>query len=559
MRSKSSLFLICFIIGFKNLGTSEAVEAPVVQTKLGALEGEHMLVKGSATLVHSYLGVPFAKPPLGPLRLAPPKPVERWEGVKKATKQPLMCVQDRNITVTLLSDFSMSMDVPDVSEDCLYLNIYTPSKPGEDAKLPVMVWIHGGGFIMGSASLSDGSVLAAYQNVVVVLIQYRLGLLGFLSTGDEHAPGNYGLLDQVAALRWVQEHIHNFGGDPNSVTIFGESAGGMSVSLQVLSPWSTGLFHRAVAQSGSAALDSIVNPNPLQVAKQVANASGCDMSSTKKIVECIKQWSTEDVIAFVNEPSNAMLEFGVTLDGSFLLKSVMELLRNKEFDKVPLMTGVTNDECGWLLFKMLSPPGWEDGMDREQLPPFFERLYPVAREKWVKELILDEYIGTSSDRIKIRDGFRELLGDVIFNIPALELANYHREVAPVYFYELQHPPNIVQKKRPSFVGADHGDDLAFVFGECFANGHIKVNGQFTEAEDELCRKIMSYWGNFARTGSPNGPGLTPWPEFGDEAEYLGIGLEQRPGTNLKEKRYLFLTGTIPEMLRVRKGREHTEL
>ncbi|XP_030645781.1 liver carboxylesterase 2-like [Chanos chanos] len=558
MGGKSGLLVICITIVLKNLSASTATNAPVVQTKLGALEGEYMLVKGSATLVHSYLGVPFAKPPLGPLRLAPPEPVERWEGVKKATEQPPMCMQDVQLIRTLMSNLSFTMEVPDISEDCLYLNIYTPSKPGEDARLPVMVWIHGGGLTMGSASITDGSVLASYQNVVVVLIQYRLGMLGFLSTGDEHAPGNYGVLDQVAALRWVQEHIHNFGGDPNSVTIFGESAGGVSVSLQLLSPLSAGLFHRAIAQSGVALMDGVLNPNPYPMAQHVANTTGCDISSTKKVVECIKQWSTEDVVAFVSEPSNAMLTFGITVDGKFLPKPVKELMKNQEFQKMPLMTGVTNDEAGWLLLRHFAPPGWADGMDRDHVRPALE-FYPDASETWIKELILDEYIGTSGDRIKIRDGFRELFADIMFNIPALKLANHHSEAAPVYFYELQHPPSIVQKTRPSFVGADHGDDLPFVFGACFANGHIKIIGQFTEAEDQLCRNVMSYWGNFARTGSPNGPGLTPWPEFGDEAEYLGIGLEQRPGKNLKGKRYLFMTKTIPEMVRVRKGREHTEL
>ncbi|NXQ78651.1 SASB hydrolase, partial [Quiscalus mexicanus] len=138
-----------------------------------------------------------------------------------------------------------------VSEDCLYLNVYTPVSTGENKKLPVLVWIHGGGLVFGAASSYDGSVLAAFDNVVVVAIQYRLGIAGYFSTGDEHARGNWGYLDQVAALRWIQENIMHFGGDPGSVTIFGESAGGISVSALVLSPLAKGLFHKAISESGT--------------------------------------------------------------------------------------------------------------------------------------------------------------------------------------------------------------------------------------------------------------------------------------------------------------------
>ncbi|XP_016120437.1 liver carboxylesterase 2-like, partial [Sinocyclocheilus grahami] len=152
---------------------------PVLQTKFGALKGEYVKAKGKDTVVHSYLGVPFAKPPVGPLRFSPPQPAEKWAGVRDATKQPFMCLQEKQIVEDLVANISMNIEVPDSSEDCLYLNVYTPSKPGANDKLPVMVWIHGGGLSMAAASLFDGHVLAAYQDVVVVVIQYRLGLLGF--------------------------------------------------------------------------------------------------------------------------------------------------------------------------------------------------------------------------------------------------------------------------------------------------------------------------------------------------------------------------------------------
>ncbi|KAL7858335.1 hypothetical protein AOLI_G00184370 [Acnodon oligacanthus] len=536
----------------------EKKDGPVVQTKLGALKGEYVIAKGKETVVHSYLGVPFAKPPVGPLRLTPPQTAEAWEGVRDATQQPHICIQDKQVLADLFANFTLRVELPEMSEDCLYLNIYTPANPGVDANLPVMVWIHGGGLSMGSASIYDGSVLSAYQNVVVVLIQYRLGLLGFFSTGDEHAPGNYGLLDQVAALHWVQQNIHSFGGDPGSVTIFGESAGGASVSFLLLSPLSAGLFHRAVAQSGCATMAGIVM-DPLPVAQQVANVSGCDISSTQKIAECIKQWSTEDMITLSKE--HFMLHFLVTEDKAFLPKPVEELLQNQEFSKVPLLIGTNDDEFGLMIPSIIGAPGWSDGMKREQVLSSMATFIPDVNKQWINELIADEYLGSSADQIKIRDSYKEMMGDIIFNIPALKLAKFHKAAgAPVYLYQFQQPPSFIQAKRPSFVRTDHGDDIFFVFGLCFANAHVKTTASVTEKDKELCRTVMAYWGNFARTGSPNGPDLTPWPEYGAEAEYLGIGLEQKPGRNLKAKRYIFMTETLPKLVRsAQEKRDHNEL
>ncbi|XP_049430102.1 uncharacterized protein ces2b [Epinephelus fuscoguttatus] len=534
---------------------------PEVHTKLGSLRGQYVSVKGKESGVHAYLGVPFAKPPVGPaLRLAPPQPVEGWEGVRDATQQPPMCVQHKEFTIDLLEKLGdLLVDIPDISEDCLYLNIYTPANRAHNAKLPVMVWIHGGGFSMGSASVYDGSALAAYQDVVVVLIQYRLGLLGFLSTGDEHISGNFGMLDQVEALRWIQKHIHNFGGDPDLVTIFGESAGGVSVSLHLLSPMSKGLFHHAIAESGTASMDSLLTNDPLPVTQMIANASGCSLESTQKIADCMRSLDIDTIVTFGQDPT---IRIAVNIDGHFITKPVDELYRTHDLLTAPFMTGVNNDEGGWLLPGFFFPSNWTEGLDREQVFNTMIMFHPDPNGAIISELMVDEYTGTGEDRVKNRDGFTELLGDILFTIPAIKTANAHRDAgAPVYLYEYQYTPKILQKKRPSFVGCDHGDELLTVLGFCFTTTHIRIPEACTEEEEEFSRMVMSYWGNFAHTGSPNGAGLVHWPKYGAEERYLSIDAkEQVVAQHLKKDRFIFLTQTLPEKVRQHKEKmEHSEL
>ncbi|KAM3609880.1 uncharacterized protein V6R79_021762 [Siganus canaliculatus] len=372
-----------------------------------------------------------------------------------------------------------TVTLPDISEDCLYLNIYTPANRADDAKLPVMVWIHGGGFLMGSASTYDGSALAVYQDVVVVVIQYRLGVLGFLSTGDEHLSGNFGLLDQIQALRWTQEHIHNFGGDPGLVTIFGESAGGMSL----LSPLSEGLFHHAIAESGAAAVDMLFGQDPLPAAQMAANMSGCSLESTEKIAQCMKHLDMDAVLTIV-EPQD-------------------ELRR---------------------------------------------------------ELILREYIENGEDRVRNRDGFTRLLGDMLV-IPAIKTVNAHRDAgAPVYLYEYQYIPSFMKSKRPSFVKCDHTDEIFTVFGFCFTTTHIEIADGCSEEDEQMCRIMMNYWGNFARSGSPNGEGLVHWPKYGAEEKYLEIDAKQQvTRQHLKKEQFVFLTQTLPEKIQQHEKKEHSEL
>uniref|UniRef100_A0A8C4X709 Carboxylic ester hydrolase n=1 Tax=Erpetoichthys calabaricus TaxID=27687 RepID=A0A8C4X709_ERPCA len=518
---------------------------PVVSTRFGLLMGSVTRVKGTERLIHQYLGIPFAKPPLGPLRFSAPQPPEPWTGVRDATQQPAVCLQNVDIMLKLIEDLKITSPKPAVSEDCLYLNIYTPAEAGRESRLPVMIWIHGGSFIFGGAVQYDGSALAAYENVVVVVIQYRLGIMGFFSTGDDHSPGNWGLLDQLASLQWIQENINNFGGDPNSVTIFGESAGGCSVSALIFSPLSRGLFHKAISESGVLFFPGVLTKDVKQNNKVLANVTACDDTDSALFVACMRQ-KTGNAI---NELSTLHFHHTlITIDGTVLPRPIEELIKEKQFQQIPYLLGVTNNEFGWLLANFAFPPGWHEGIDRETVTNILSSIPQVGDQK--KNIFIgDEYFGDTEDPETIRDGLTEMFGDVVIVKPTLFAASLHRDAGlPVYLYEFSHRPSVYGDSRPNFVKADHADEIGFVFGGCFWDGHLKFNGSLMEEENQLCRTVMSYWANFARNGDPNGAGLLQWPVYDTSEKYMVLNLKQSIGRKLKETRMEFLTKTLPEKL-----------
>uniref|UniRef100_A0A7N6F5R1 Carboxylic ester hydrolase n=1 Tax=Anabas testudineus TaxID=64144 RepID=A0A7N6F5R1_ANATE len=516
----------------------------VVSLKNGRIRGEYLTVKGTERRVKQYLGIPFARPPVGPLRLAAPQDAEPWEGERDCTHQPPMCVQDLEIAINVSKTMSIEFTPPEVSEDCLYLSVYTPAEAAKGDKVPVMVWIHGGGLAMGAASQYDGAALAAYENIIVVIIQYRLGFLGFLSTGDEHARGNWGFLDQLAALRWVKENIEAFGGDPQSVTVAGESAGGISASLLV-NPFIKS-FHMAIFQSGVATLVTHTSSNPLVHAKIIANLTGCDRSSTEELVQCLRGKSTEELIEATKKRK---IYLGAVVDGVLLTDAAEELLKKKEILKVPVLMGITNHEFGWILPQSFAPPGWEHGMSRESVLAVMNMFNP-AGATYGNSIIADEYLKDAKTPEEIRDGFTEIMGDLLMTLPVVKVAAYHSDAGvPVYMYEFIYSAELHKHKRPSFVKADHADDVGFMFGGCFWNGHIKIIGNITKDDEKFCRTMMAYWGNFARTGSPSGPGLVSWPQYDKQKqEYMELGLTQTVKQKLKKDRVHFATVDLPQKL-----------
>ncbi|XP_040266489.1 fatty acyl-CoA hydrolase precursor, medium chain-like [Bufo bufo] len=556
MEALMRVVVLC-ILTLGVLASAQADDQPQVETRYGKLRGKTTSAKGTDRTVHAFYGVPFAKPPVGSLRFAAPEPPTAWSSVREASDYAPICLQNVDMMEMMAKAFKAKLIIPPASEDCLYLDIFTPEDRVKEKMLPVMVFIHGGALIMGGSMMFEGSVLSAYENVVVVSIQYRLGLLGFMSTGDDKAPGNYGFLDQVQALRWVQENIADFGGDPNSVTIFGESAGGLSVSALVASPLAKGLFHRAIAESGVAIMPGLVATSTEEVVfirNIVANFSGCGVDT---LLDCLKVKSEEEIVSI--GASMHFMPLPASIDGAFFPKPVEQILANKEVNPVPFMTGVNNQEFGWNMLSSMNITGIKEGMEREKGHEILKSFPNMGIFSGAISLLLDEYVGDETDPAEIRNRFVDLVGDLIFVMPALRTAKYHRDSGhPTYFYEFQHRPSLFAESKPDFVKADHGEELFFVIGGPFLKGDILFTGAFTKEEEDLSRTFMRYWANFARTGDPNGPGLVHWPQYDHDEDFLEIDLEQKASKQLKAAKYEFWTKDLPQKMAEEKA-EHTEL
>ncbi|KAE8608883.1 hypothetical protein XENTR_v10011647 [Xenopus tropicalis] len=557
MGSLIKLLLLCCAT-LEIYGTEDA--RPLLTTKYGQLLGNTVGAKETDRLVHVFMGVPFAKPPIGPLRFEAPQPLEPWSSVREATAAPPMCLQDKRGMEDLAEFFKAKFDFPPVSEDCLYLNVFTPADRGENPELPVMVFIHGGGLTMGGASMFEGTALCAYENVVVVSIQYRLGIMGFFSSGDKEVRGNFGFLDQVAALQWVRDNIKDFGGNPQSVTIFGESAGGVSVSAQVLSPLSKGLFHKAIAESGVAILPGLMtskNEEILPLLSVVANISSCSVSD---LVGCLKKKTEDEIVAITAAMRFVM--FPAVVDGVFLPKPAEEILAAKESNPVPFLIGINNHEFGWILPLALNITGYREGMEKKDIQAILGALPLLKTVSNVIPFIMEEYFGDTNDPKELRNNFLDLVGDIIFVIPALRTAKYHRDSGlPVYFYEFQHRPSMFADSKDDFVKADHGDELYFVVGGPFLKSGILFKSNGTEEEKILSKTIMKYWANFARNGDPNGLGLAEWPKYDEDEDYLEINLTQKSSQRLKGGTLKFWTITLPDKIKelMEEKGEHVEL
>ncbi|KAM5262700.1 LOW QUALITY PROTEIN: carboxylesterase 5A [Ctenodactylus gundi] len=522
-------------------GMGPATEVPQRNTRLGWIQGKQVTVLGSSTPVNVFLGVPFAAPPLGPLRFADPQPAMPWDGLRNATSYPAMCFQ--HLGWMAFNQHILKVRYPKlgVSEDCLYLNIYAPAHAKEGSNLPVMVWFPGGGFESGSASIFDGSALAAYEDVLVVTTQYRLGIFGFFNKGDQYAPGNWAFMDQLASLSWVQENIEVFGGNPDSVTIFGVSAGALSVSSLVLSPLAKGLFHKAIMQSGVAIIPYLENFDEDKSKDVVARVCGCNASDSEALLNCLRAKSSSELL----DLSQKTTSFTPVVDGLFFPAEPLELLSQETFKAVP-SNGVNNHECGFMLTMPVVPEilsGCNKSFALHLIHSFLN--IPI----YYLHIVANEYFYGEQSPTDIRDNLLDLFGDVLFVVPGLVTARYHRDAgAPVYFYEFQHRPQCFEDTKPAFVKADQVDEIRFVFGGSFLTGDIVMFEGATEEEKLLSRRMMTYWANFARTGNPNGAGVPLWPAYNHTEQFMMLNLNMSFGQRLKENRVKFWTKTFPLIL-----------
>ena len=469
---------------------------------MAVVETIHGRVQGREAPTHqTFLGIPYAAPTVGRLRFAPPAPPASWSGVRPAVAAALACPQPPSLLP--------GMAPGPTGEDCLALNVYTPA--ADDGRRPVMVWFHGGGFVTGSSTqaLYDATRLAVRGDVVVVTVNYRLGVLGFLAPGAagitiDGATDNAGMLDQVAALRWVRDNVAAFGGDPDKVTIFGESAGGMSVTTLLAMPSARGLFRRAIAQSGAAQATCT-----LEEASQVTDVLLAELGIAPDAGAALRELPVDDLIAAQSQVGGKLqrevfLPFAPVVDPATLPVAPAQAIASGCAKDVPLLTGTTLDE--WRLFTFVAPRHRE--MDAQTLRKrIARRLEPLGHGD------PDELIAVYRDGRKDAPPwqiFDAIESDRHFRIPAIRLAEWqcaHQRHTYMYLFTWPSPA------AGGLLGSCHALELPFVFGTLDAPHMAGFSGSGPRAEG-LSNVVMDTWLRFA-SGEDDGAldALAHWPPY----------------------------------------------
>ncbi|XP_072096789.1 bile salt-activated lipase-like [Mobula birostris] len=512
----------------------------VVKTEGGLVEGTYKR-NGRFASVDIFKGIPFAAPPK---RFEKAEPHPGWSDILKAKRYKPRCFQ---ATFTQTAAFG--------DEDCLYLNIWVPHKEIVSTNLPVMVWIFGGGFLVGSGQganflnnyLYDGLQIATRGRVIVVTLNYRVGPLGFLSTGDANAPGNQGLWDQHMAISWVKRNIAAFGGDPNKITVFGESAGAASASLQTLSPYNKGLIKRAISQSGVATCSWAIQRNPLYWAQQLADKVGCQRNDTAAMVDCLKITDPEAItlaipLKFINleNPLVFNMVWVPVIDGDFIPDEPKKLYHNVA--GIDYIAG-TNDMDGHIFAGVDVPSINKAGQT------YPSDLYNLIRgfTKDTKgqgvNITYEEYTRnwpSNPSQETIKKTIVNLETDVLFLVPtqlALDLHYQHAQGAQTFSYLFSYPSRA--PIYPKWMGADHADDLQYVFGKPFAIPII-----YRAKDRDVSRNIIAYWTNFAHTGDPSrGESQVPTPWIHYTSTYTQY-LEINDDINMNSVKQRLRTGFV---------------
>uniref|UniRef100_A0A8D3C9Y9 Neuroligin 2a n=1 Tax=Scophthalmus maximus TaxID=52904 RepID=A0A8D3C9Y9_SCOMX len=543
--------------------------------------------------VEQYLGVPYATAPIGDRRFQPPEAPGSWQEIRNATQFAPVCPQNVHGVlpeIMLPVWFTDNLDVAagyiqNQSEDCLYLNVYVPTEDGpltkkhdessmnkprdEDIrdrrKKPVMLFIHGGSYMEGTGNMFDASVLAAYGNVIVVTMNYRLGVLGFLSTGDQSAKGNYGLLDQIQALRWLNENIGHFGGDPERITIFGSGAGASCVNLLILSHHSEGLFHRAIAQSGTAISSWSVNYQPLKYTKILARKVGCTYTETADLVDCLRRKNFKELVDQDIQPARYHIAFGPVVDGDVVPDDPEILMQQGEFLNYDILIGVNQGEG----LKFVDDSEDNDGISAAAfdytISNFVDNLYGYPEGKDILRETIKFMYTDWADRDNgdmRRKTLLALFTDHQWVAPAVATAKLHAEFqSPVYFYTFYH--HCQTETRPEWADAAHGDEIPYVFGVPMIGATDLFPCNFSKNDVMLSAVVMTYWTNFAKTGDPNLPvpqdtkfiHTKPnrfeeviWTKFNSkDKQYLHIGLKPRVRDNYRANKVAFWLELVPHL------------
>ncbi len=500
-------------------------ERPQVRVRAGIVQGIVEVDSNVAT----YKGMPYAKPPIGDLRWRPPVPAPAWDGVRDARAFGHACLQPARNPKSL---YFGEMASP--SEDCLTVNVWAPTGA---RNLPVMVWIHGGSLVTGSSSepLYDGTKLAE-RGIVFVSINYRLGVLGYLAhpalsaESSQHISGNYGVLDQIEALRWVRDNIAAFGGDPDRVTIAGESAGGLSVIALLASPLARGLFTKAIAQSGRISTFRALHEDALGVRSAeamgtaLAEAAGATNAEALRATDAKALFEAARASGWQSEP---------VIDGIVLKRQIAETFARGEQAHVPVIAGFNEGEIKSFPFLVTNVPESQRAYEADVRCRFgaeaskFLAVYPGVDPK-------------ADAMASVRDGLHGWAAQYLVRKQAEA-----GQAAYLYFFRHATP---AQRERD--LAAFHASELPYIFGQVGASAALGPNwprGPLTSAESELSQAMMSYWISFVRDGLPKADGLSPWPRFtARDRGYLEIDDVPSAARDLQPQAFAFADALIAE-------------
>jgi para-nitrobenzyl esterase len=500
------------------LSAPAGAESLTVKTEQGKVRGQTI----NDGKVKAFLGLPYAAPPVGDLRWKAPAPPAKWKGERDASKYGAHCAQNRVFEDMIFQD---GQD----NEDCLFVNVYAPAEVAAKSKLPVMFWIHGGGFSGGASSepRHNGDFLPL-KGVVLVTINYRLGVFGFLATADlakeaNGAAGNYGLLDIVAALEWVKANIKEFGGNSDNVTIFGESAGSAAVSTLMTSPLAKGLFHKGIGESGGALGTGVLDYDSLETREKKDGEWVTSAGATT-----LKQLRAMPAAAILESAKGrGMVGFGPNIDGKLLVEPIADTYAAGRQSHVPLLAGWNRDEGNFFV---------AGGMTAEKFKGMAASLFKDRADEFLKLYPAD------TDEQALRSAI-DYGSDTFIALSTWKWLEAHRKTgeSPVYRYhfELASPPS---KYHPGSF-AFHSDDIEYVFGTL----DTRPGSVWRPEDRKLSDQIMSYWTNFAKTGDPNGAGLPEWPKYGEGDSLIHLDSTITSGPDALRPRYEFLLKGVPPM------------